>query len=480
MRNQNLSVKKDNVSLRNLKYELYFRKYNVFLHHRNWIKFHFRDKHIHIKITIDPILLELRFHLVNTEQSTIQEIDRCNCNKCNNLELCVYSIQGGYQFCFEKNKINILTVRNIVWLEVSYWLDLDAYDENSQPIMIKKKVIIPSSNHLLPYNNFLDEDELLGNQIELISESNLVRLDEIELEVPESDNTATDVIEPPKINVDIIEISEITNLSIQDKNVEHDPVSIPRTMMEKKLISFAITCMNRLDQIKTTLRKNLRDNIDIISKSEFVLVDFNTPGLEQYIYNNFQEELSIGYLKYYKNTDLKYWHASIAKNISHQMSSGKIVTNLDCDNFIGYRGGLHILKFFEKMGKNLLLHQWSGTPRDGTYGRISCSKQNFLFLGGYDESFLPMGYQDHDFIMRYVMYFRNKNYFSYQYFSSIKPFLKYCQAIKNDKLASLENTNYRDKISWSTMNDINKRKSKNNIRNGIFRVNQVFLKNNVI
>lgn len=130
-------------------------------------------------------------------------------------------------------------------------------------------------------------------------------------------------------------------------------------------LSFCITCMNRLNQIKETLPQNLRDNILFNEKIEFIVVDFATPGLQQWIKSEFEEELRSGYLKYYYTEELRYWHASIAKNTAHLLANNDILVNLDCDNYTGYNGGWFVICQFLKYGMNLVLHQESGDPFGG-------------------------------------------------------------------------------------------------------------------
>ena len=119
--------------------------------------------------------------------------------------------------------------------------------------------------------------------------------------------------------------------------------------------------------------------------------------------------METGYLRYVRTNNLPFWHASIAKNTSHKIARGNILVNLDCDNFTGKRGAEHILRVFQKYGNHILFHQWSGISKDGTYGRISYHRNTFFRLGGYDESFLPMGYQDHDIIRRFQMHYQTKH-----------------------------------------------------------------------
>ena len=46
-------------------------------------------------------------------------------------------------------------------------------------------------------------------------------------------------------------------------------------------LSFCITCMNRLNQIKETLPQNLRDNILFNEKIEFIAVNQAWQNLQQ-------------------------------------------------------------------------------------------------------------------------------------------------------------------------------------------------------
>jgi len=166
-------------------------------------------------------------------------------------------------------------------------------------------------------------------------------------------------------------------------------------------LSFCITCKNRLHQIRQTLRKNLDDNELHQDFIEFVLVDFDSnDGLCEWIVENFRSELSSGYLKYYYTNKLSLWHASIAKNTAHFCAIGDILVNLDCDNFTGTWGGIYILNAFARNSDHCIVHQFSGNIGDGSYGRIAMKRRYFDRIGGYDESFEPMGYQDHDLIER--------------------------------------------------------------------------------
>ena len=170
------------------------------------------------------------------------------------------------------------------------------------------------------------------------------------------------------------------------------------------LVSFCITTKNRLSQIKETLPKNLSDNAIDRSRVEFVLIDFGSDqDVSGWIVENFNEELASGYLKFFTCDQLDKWHAPKAKNTAHRLSSGKILVNLDGDNFTGYRGGMFVYNAFMSAPHDICLWQYSGDSHDGSFGRIAASRDAFFAVGGYNEEFLEMGFQDRDLVNRLEM-----------------------------------------------------------------------------
>ncbi len=229
-------------------------------------------------------------------------------------------------------------------------------------------------------------------------------------------------------------------------------------MREKELtLSFCITCKNRLKQIKETLPQNLKDNENAKNRVEFVIVDFgSTDGLQKWIKKNFVSEIKAGYLNYYYTEELTEWHASIAKNTSHILAKNEILVSLDCDNFTGKNGGLFVLNNMLKFGYfTVALHQFSNEFGDGSYGRIAISKDNFIRVGGYDESLEPMGYQDVDFLLRLRL-------MGITYIHLIDK--DYNKTIPNTKEEGLIHTN--SNRNWVAMNFRNYRKSTQNITSG--------------
>ena len=173
-----------------------------------------------------------------------------------------------------------------------------------------------------------------------------------------------------------------------------------------------MVCRNRTHYLEQTIHDNLevqkRHNIN------FILVNYgSTDHLDQFVQTELTEPIQQEALKYYKYA-VDSWHVSKAKNMSHLLADGYILFNLDCDNFISDDLCESLLKLFDE-NSNVIV-QNSNKPNistkngirrytgDGTYGRIAITSQNFQALGGYDESFECMGYQDTDLIRRAKLY----------------------------------------------------------------------------
>ena len=216
-------------------------------------------------------------------------------------------------------------------------------------------------------------------------------------------------------------------------------------------------------QIEKTLPQNLKNNLSMKERVNFILVDFgSTDGLQEWIGKNFEQELDDGYLQYYYTEELEFWHASIAKNTAHILSKSDILVNLDCDNYTGKDGGKFVLEKMIQWGvHNTVIHQPNQDIWNGSYGRIAISMQNFMSLGGYDESFEPMGYQDNDLLLRArgagLKYYRLED-------------KRYNKAIKNDKKESIKQTG--STISWEEMDEKNQLRSIKNLSLGKVAANQ--------
>lgn len=211
------------------------------------------------------------------------------------------------------------------------------------------------------------------------------------------------------------------------------------------VLSFCITIKNRFAQIQKTLLQNLKDNWDTKEEVNFILVDFgSTDRLRPWLKKHFTKYLECGFLKYFYTNELPYWHASIAKNTSHILADGIIVTNLDCDNYTGHLGGEFVIEKFLNQKYPIVLHQFSKHYHDGSFGRISVRKQDFIHIGGYNEEFQPIGFEDEDLINRLTAY-------GLKNVQDSTP--KYNQALKNTKEESILLCN--STLDWTSMNEMN-------------------------
>lgn len=182
-------------------------------------------------------------------------------------------------------------------------------------------------------------------------------------------------------------------------------------------VSYCITCKGRAHHIKETLKANFaaeKDNPNV----EFVLVDYDSrDGLADWIHENCQEEINSGRLKYVRYAPAEHFMVRHAKNIAHRMASGDVLCNLDADNTVVPNFSRWLVdKFTEqphaviapfavtiagRLHNKILAKIFPDTaiPND-IWGRVAISKQDFLRLGGYEETFHAWGGEDTDLVAR--------------------------------------------------------------------------------
>ena len=102
---------------------------------------------------------------------------------------------------------------------------------------------------------------------------------------------------------------------------------------------------------------------------------------------------------------MNYWHASIAKNSSHQAGiycfpgTGSLLINLDCDQVVPIA---YVRAALQTFHHNLKLTGFClcCDERGPLTGRLGYRQEDFIFLGGYDEDGPPSAGQDVDFRRR--------------------------------------------------------------------------------
>lgn len=216
------------------------------------------------------------------------------------------------------------------------------------------------------------------------------------------------------------------------------------------LISYCSQVKNRLYQLKRTIDLNLQ-HICNNRNTEWIIVDCDSnDGLYEYI----KKFGPIERFHYYKTLDYNSYSIPVAKNFAIRLSSGSYVFNLDIDNYIG-----EATNQINYLGSDIGV--CCNILRRGVYGRIGCNKSIFNKVGGYDESFLPAGKHDTDFIKRCQLV----NYYFKHMPCVVDPIL-------NSKTDTTLNMNCM--MDWKTMNSINNDKMQYNLQNQIYCPNKKF------
>ena len=188
------------------------------------------------------------------------------------------------------------------------------------------------------------------------------------------------------LGVERVKLTHVTELA--DPSVK---VAFCTTALRRPTVAMALI-------INLSLTWHRRDNIT------WHVVDFNEDmELTETLTKVLEAAIRCGHLKLYRSSELKYWHACIAKNTAHMVvdESFDVLCNVDGDNLLTLGFVEHCLTMAGRMksGEVGCTHFY-GSGEAGTYGRIMITRNLFHKLGGYDEEFHPVGCQDTDLIYR--------------------------------------------------------------------------------
>jgi glycosyltransferase involved in cell wall biosynthesis len=209
------------------------------------------------------------------------------------------------------------------------------------------------------------------------------------------------------------------------------------------IISYCSQVKNRLYQLKQTIQYNL-DHIKNNKNTEWIIIDCHSnDGLYEFMRALGQ----IDRVHYYRALNYHSYSIPVAKNLAVRLSHGDYVFNLDIDNYIG-NATAQIKSLGYRIGVCCDIF------KRGVYGRIGCSRKVFNMVGGYDESFLPAGKHDIDFMARCKLI----NYYFKHIPCMINPIL-------NSKTETVINTGAD--MDWETMNSLNGEKMEYNLQNKI-------------
>lgn len=184
-----------------------------------------------------------------------------------------------------------------------------------------------------------------------------------------------------------------------------DGWTVPTGLTEKiNKISICTTCMNRVEDLKKTLVDNIVDN-EHYPNIEFVLINYNSKDdLDTYISTQpyLRKMMEAGKFVYAKTTEPKFYSMSHSRNVAYKVASGDIVTNVDADNW-AFGKAHHFACRLNHLANQRPSKAVFAKGKRMMHGRIGFYRKEFIELGGYDESMIGYGYDDHDLVCRAML-----------------------------------------------------------------------------
>lgn len=166
-----------------------------------------------------------------------------------------------------------------------------------------------------------------------------------------------------------------------------------RTMFPR--IAFVSTCRGRLGHLRETLHRNIEDNKDY-ENLVFVVLGYGDPALDEYMRAVDLDDRIV----YYRFPEGKGFPISHAKNMAMRcamLEGADILVTVDSDNmtgsgfarFLGFEMGMDEPGTFycpDHLGIKGIPHG-PFRPLRGYAGRLAIRTQDFIKIGGYDETF---------------------------------------------------------------------------------------------
>ena len=177
------------------------------------------------------------------------------------------------------------------------------------------------------------------------------------------------------------------------------------------MIAFCTTCKGRAQHLKATLPKNLADNADYFN-AKFIVLDYGSQdGLFSWLALEHWKDIESGRLVVYHHPHWGAFHMAHAKNMAARLGileGADILVTLDADNFTGPGFAHFVAGRLTDPGIFLCpdyvriksLPHGPGRPQRGYAGRLAIRAQEFIKMGGYDETFDTWRGEDIDMIER--------------------------------------------------------------------------------
>ena len=142
------------------------------------------------------------------------------------------------------------------------------------------------------------------------------------------------------------------------------------------VISYCTTCHSRLWQLQLTLDNNLA--YTIAGDVELCILVYNDLETFQYLEEHYQTFINDGRLVIKHRLDDVPFTCGRVKNFAHELGLGKVLFNLDADNFIDI--GTH--EALLRLRENEVLHHVGGNDI-GLAGRIGVYRTRYDHVDGY-------------------------------------------------------------------------------------------------
>jgi hypothetical protein len=176
----------------------------------------------------------------------------------------------------------------------------------------------------------------------------------------------------------------------------------------RPLITYVSPLLNRHSQLDGTFRQNIRVIEAFNGTVEWVILNMRsraTPDNKEWVASDtlIRTEgavaISRGWLTYVTATVDSY-HQSICRNVASRSVHGEFMIGLDIDNIISIVDTHRLISMGLEKLNGILYHGWDGVWGNGTAGMIGVTRKRFEEIGGYNEEFLPYGYEEFDLMNR--------------------------------------------------------------------------------
>ena len=214
---------------------------------------------------------------------------------------------------------------------------------------------------------------------------------------------------PPFYHISLAEVEALRSQQKLTTNLGVERVKLfnfPELPYSDVRVAFCTTAFKR-PTVSRALKINMSLTWQRRQQITWHVVDFNPDtNLTTDLLETLEAAVKEKHLKLYRADGMEYWHCCVAKNTAHMVAdeSFDVLVNVDGDNLLTLEFVEQCLEIAHRMKSgSVALAQFYGSGEAGTYGRIMIRRSLFHLLGGYDESFHPVGCQDTDLIYRVLM-----------------------------------------------------------------------------